>query len=65
MNRIQLTDEIANAKKYLAYYEGIEPNCTRCEHNIKGSCALHAGEKIPDDFMREGCDEWSHDDVPF
>lgn len=65
MTRIELTDEIANAKKYLAYYTNIVPDCTSCMHNILGKCRLHAGQAIPADFIREGCDEWEHDGVPF
>ena len=64
MNRIQLSDEINNAKKYLGYYEGIKANCTDCSHNSMGHCKLH-GSQIPDEFITQGCDEWRHDGVPF
>ena len=63
MTRNELTDMILDTKKMLHFYEGITPNCISCVTFNKGLCAIHG--QVPDEFVEQGCDEWSFDDVPF
>lgn len=65
MTRTELDDKISYCKRELKYLEQIKPNCFTCEKRsqVSNICAIHG--PIPDEFLKEGCDSWVFDDVPF
>ena len=64
MNRNELTDHIAFQERHLAFLRQIKTDCTDCEHFDRGYCRKHQGNP-PQEFVSQGCDDWSFDDVPF
>lgn len=67
MNRNDLIDRINHCTHEIAWLRDIMTNCTGCEHFNKDEaaplCSVHG--PIPADFVTQGCDQWSYDDVPF
>jgi len=66
-NLAKLAMELAQ-KQYLEL-TAIGPSCANCENFIGrrgggGKCSKWDAEP-PDDVKEVGCDEWSHDGIPF
>lgn len=64
MTRTELDDRISYCRRELQTLEAIATNCTRCEHYRHANACAKYGP-IPPEFVAQGCDEWTFDDIPF
>jgi hypothetical protein len=39
-------------------------SCMYYKGNRTGTCSKHNAD-VPEEFRSAGCDEWTHDDIPF
>ena len=65
MNKTQLTAKIDLFSRELRALQDIKTNCSRCEYGDRpGWCSKHQAAP-PQDVQRDGCDDWTHDQIPF
>ncbi len=64
MNKQELHDRIGYCQRELVFLQEVQTNCTRCKHYVNDDC-LKFGQKVPQEFVAVGCDEWEFDEVPF
>lgn len=65
MNRALLEGEKNALQARLDVLYRIKPDCNSCINmNGSGECLVHRAV-VPDDFKKQGCEEWQWDDIPF
>lgn len=66
MTRTELPERIACCQGEIKFLLDLQTrtNCTSCDHFATGICRLYKSE-VPADFVKQGCDKWDFDDVPF
>ena len=65
MNRIELKTKIDMFKRELKHLESIEIKCNTCEYGAHDGHCARFDAKPPPDVQAAGCDEWTHDGIPF
>ena len=65
MNRIELKTKIELFKRELKHLESIEIKCNTCEYGAHSGWCAKFQAVVPADVQAIGCDDWTHDGIPF
>ncbi len=65
MKLIELKAKIELFEREAKRLRGIKVDCHSCEHFGLGRKCKLADAVPPEDVLRNGCEEWTYDEVPF
>ena len=66
MNRTERALKIDLLKRELDRLESRHPSCRTCKNfDSVGRCELAPDQYVPEEIVKDGCDEWFDDGIPF